>query len=76
LPDSSDRKTANTQAAKNQLGSNTSVYWWLRTRGKYNCNMVCMYASGTYDGKVWLSGTDAGHDNVGYRPAMWITVGG
>ncbi len=72
MPDVSSRKTKNTTVAQNQLGDKT-VYWWLRTRGGTNVNAACAYAS---SGKVWMSGSDVGHDCVGYRPAMWITIGG
>ncbi len=76
LPDISARQTKNTAVASAQLGSGKPVYWWLRTRGGTNVNAACVYASGSSAGKVWMSGTDVGHDTVGYRPAMWITVGG
>ncbi|MBQ4618866.1 MAG: leucine-rich repeat protein [Clostridia bacterium] len=76
LPDAEARKTANTTVASGELGKGKPVYWWLRTRGVNNVNVSVVYASGTYNGKVWMTGTDVGHDNVGYRPAMWITVGG
>ncbi len=72
MPDVSSRKTKNTTVAQNQLGDKT-VYWWLRTRGGTNVNAACAYAS---SGKVWMSGSDVGHDCVGYRPAIWITIGG
>lgn len=72
MPDVSSRKAKNTAVAQKQLGDKT-VYWWLRTRGGYTVNAACVYAS---SGKVWMSGSDVGHDCVGYRPAMWITVGG
>ncbi len=76
LPDINARKTANTAVAQAQLGSGKPVYWWLRTRGGTHVNAACVYASGGSDGKVWMSGSDVGHDTLGYRPAMWITVGG
>ena len=76
LPDISSRKTANTPVAQAQLGSGKPVYWWLRTRGGTHVNAACVYASGSSNGKVWMSGSDVGHDTLGYRPAMWITVGG
>lgn len=72
MPDVSSRIAKNTAVAQKQLGDKT-VYWWLRTRGGYTVNAACVYAS---SGKVWMSGSDVGHDCVGYRPAMWITVGG
>lgn len=76
MPDIESRKTQNTPVAASQLPKGKPVYWWLRTRGGSNVNAAVVYASGTYNGKVWMSGTDVGHDNEGYRPAMWISVGG
>ena len=76
LPDINSRKTANTPVAQAQLGSGKPVYWWLRTRGGTHVNAACVFASGSSNGKVWMSGSDVGHDTLGYRPAMWITVGG
>ena len=73
MPDENTRKASNTPVAQSQLGSGKPVYWWLRTRGGYTVNAACVYAS---TGKVWMSGSDVGHDTLGYRPAMWITVGG
>lgn len=76
LPDIASRKTANTPVAQSQLGSGKPVYWWLRTRGGTHVNAACVFASGGSEGKVWMSGSDVGHDTLGYRPAMWIKVGG
>lgn len=76
LPDISDRQTKNTDVAASQLGKKKPTYWWLRTRGGNNVNAACVYGSGTSAGKVWMSGSDVGHDCVGYRPAMWIKTGG
>ena len=76
LPDKNSRKTANTPVAASQLPKGKPVYWWLRSRGGTNVNAALVYASGVYDGNIYSSGTDVGHDNEGYRPAMWITVGG
>ena len=59
-----------------QLSKGKPVYWWLRTRGGNNVNAAVVYASGTANGKVWMSGSDVGHHDLGYRPAMWISVGG
>jgi hypothetical protein len=49
------------------------VYYWLRTPGIYRIN--AMYVYGGY-GAVTLYGSDVGHNMLGYRPAMWITIGG
>ena len=49
------------------------VYYWLRTPGVYRIN--AMYVVGEY-GSVTYYGSDVGHNMVGYRPAMWITIGG
>ena len=35
-----------------------------------------MDAIGGGGGIISHGGADVGHNNVGYRPAMWITVGG
>lgn len=76
LPEVSQRQTKNTAVAAAELGRNKPTYWWLRTRGGNNVNAACVYGSGGSAGKVWMSGSDVGHDVVGYRPAMWIEVGG
>lgn len=51
----------------------SDVYYWLRTPGVYRIN--AMYVYGEY-GSVIFYGSDVGHNMIGYRPAMWITVGG
>lgn len=73
MPDKEDRKAENTPVAQSELGRGKPIYWWLRTRGGTNVNAACVYGS---SGGVWMSGSDVGHDTLGYRPAMWITVGG
>lgn len=73
MPTAESRKCVQTQAALNEGRNNTSQYWWLRTPGKYRVNAVIVYGS---NGHVTLYGTDVGHDAVGYRPCMWITIGG
>lgn len=75
LPTSEDRKASYTTYADNipiEYGS-PEVYYWLRTPGvgRYNA----MYVFGEY-GTVEFYGSDVGHNIVGYRPAMWITIGG
>lgn len=49
------------------------VYYWLRTPGIYRIN--AMYVLGEC-GSITFYGSDVGHNMLGYRPAMWITVGG
>ena len=49
------------------------AYYWLRTPGIYRCNAMFVY--GEY-GVVDFYGSDVGHNMVGYRPAMWIRIGG
>lgn len=48
-------------------------YYWLRTPGIYRIN--AMYVLGE-SGLITFYGSDVGHNMVGYRPAMWITIGG
>ena len=73
MPTADSRKTTQTQAALNEGRNNTAQYWWLRTPGKFRVNAVIVYGN---NGHVTLYGTDVGHDAVGYRPCMWITIGG
>ncbi len=79
LPDKADRKAVPTAYAISQDSriKNTKC-WWLRDSGKYTDSArLCvnaMYVSGS--GAIWTDGSDVGHSDVGYRPAMWITIGG
>ena len=73
LPTQESRKTAGTPVAKSQLSAGKAAYWWLRTNGKFRCNAMIVYAS---NGRLSTYGSDVGHSNGAYRPAMWITVGG
>lgn len=54
-------------AAERKIG----VDWWLRSPGKYRVNAMYVYANGN----ISTSGSDVGHNNVYYRPAMWIKIG-
>ena len=73
MPSADSRKCTQTQAALNEGKKNTANYWWLRTPGQYRVNAVIVYGS---NGHTTLYGTDVGHDSIGYRPCMWITIGG
>ena len=72
FPDKASRAAKMTKTAKSQLSKGKPEYWWLRTNGKYRVNAMMVYASGGYS----EYGNDVGHDDVGYRPAMWISIGG
>ena len=73
MPSADSRKCIQTQAAINEGRNNTANYWWLRTPGQFRVNAVIVYGS---NGHVTLYGTDVGHDSIGYRPCIWITIGG
>lgn len=78
LPTKESRYARPTAVARSQgvgMGSGSeSSYcrWWLRSPGKYRVNAMCnmFYSSG-----LVLVDNDVGHKG-GYRPAMWITIGG
>ena len=75
LPTDEDRIATFTTYAENlpvEYGGR-DVYYWLRTPGIYRIN--AMYVLGEY-GAVTFYGSDVGHNMLGYRPAMWITIGG
>ena len=72
-PDKADRKTSLTPVARTQLDSGKPIRYWLRTNGEYRVNAMFVYAT---SGSVYQFGSDVGHDTIGYRPAMWITIGG
>ncbi|MBR4236015.1 MAG: leucine-rich repeat protein [Clostridia bacterium] len=65
------RKTTQTTVAKNENKSNTGSVWWLRSPGKYRVN--AMYITGT-GGSLSTYGSDVGHSDMGYRPAMWVKI--
>lgn len=75
LPTNEDRIAQFTTYAGNipvEYGG-PGVFWWLRTPGRGRYNAMYIYgASGVID----VYGSDVGHNMVGYRPAMWITIGG
>lgn len=79
LPENADRKAVPTAYAisQNSRIKNTKC-WWLRDSGKYTDSpryvVNAMHVSGT--GVISTAGSDVGHSDVGYRPAMWITIGG
>lgn len=75
LPTKADRKAYFTMYSHNQpleYGTNEPVYW-LRSPGHNRISAMIVWAE--YGGLDYL-GSDVGHNNVCYRPAMWITVGG
>jgi len=75
LPTREDRKASLTTFAHNiplQYGTNDS-YYWLRSSGENLFSAMIIWGGG---GIISHGGADVGHNNVGYRPAMWITVGG
>ena len=75
LPTREDRKASLTTFAYRiplQYGTNDSFYW-LRGPGKNLFSALMIWGGG---GIIAYTGVDVGHNNVGYRPAMWITVGG
>lgn len=75
LPTKADRKAYYTTYSNNQpldYGTNDPVYW-LRSPGHNRISAMIVWAE--YGGLDYL-GSDVGHNNVCYRPAMWITVGG
>jgi len=58
--------------AHRDMRENDTCYWWLRTPGEFKCNAMYIHLNG----RVSTYGSDVGHDSLGYRPAMWITIGG
>lgn len=75
LPTKDDRKASYTTYSYNQpldYGTNDPVYW-LRSPGHNRISAMIVWAQ--YGALDYL-GSDVGHNNVCYRPAMWITVGG
>lgn len=75
LPTREDRKASLTTFAYNiplEYGTNDS-YYWLRSPGENHFSAMIIWGGG---GIISHSGADVGHNNVGYRPAMWITIGG
>lgn len=60
------------KASHKEMKKSYNCYWWLRTPGEFRCN--AMYIGP--NGRLSTYGSDVGHDSLGYRPAMWITIGG
>ena len=75
LPTREDRKASLTTHAYNiplEYGTNDS-YYWMRGSGENLFSALMVWGGG---GIIAYNGADVGHNNVGYRPAMWITIGG
>ena len=75
LPNKQDRKASYTTYSYNQpleYGTNDPVYW-LRSPGHNRISAMIVWAQ---YGSLDYLGSDVGHNNVCYRPAMWITIGG
>lgn len=75
LPTNESRKALRTKVANSEAVhplNDTYCLWWLRTPGKFLCNAIYVYQGGV----ISTYGSDVGHHNLGYRPAMWITIGG
>ena len=75
LPTREDRKASLTTHAYNiplEYGTNNS-YYWMRGTGENLFSALMIWGGG---GVIAYNGADVGHNNIGYRPAMWITVGG
>ena len=75
LPTEKDRKATFTTYCANlpvEYGER-DPYYWLRTPGKFGVNAMYVLAE---RGSIEYYGSDVGHSMVGYRPAMWITIGG
>ncbi len=64
--------TAACKAAHKNMCENNNCYWLLRSPGEFRCNAMYIHLNG----KLSIYGSDVGHDSLGYRPAMWITIGG
>ncbi len=73
LPTNDSRKCIQTQAAINERRNNQGNVWWLRSPGQFRVNAMIVYGS---SGRCTTYGTDVGHSNVGYRPCVWIEIGG
>lgn len=73
MPNKNDRICSFTKVAKAEIASGKPALWWLRTPGKFRVNAIYVYGS---NGSVSVYGSDVGHSDLGYRPAMWITIGG
>lgn len=72
LEDARCQPTPACKASHKEMKKNYNCYWWLRTPGEFRCNAMYIHPNG----KLSTYGSDVGHDSLGYRPAMWITIGG
>lgn len=75
MPTREDRKAYFSTYANNlpvEYGGRDVLYW-LRTPGIGRFNAMYVFGEA---GVAEFYGSDVGHNMVGYRPAMWITVGG
>ncbi len=75
MPTREERMATVTDYAFNRpiaYGEN-APYYWLRSPGKYQTNGMYIWGDSGY---LDYYGSDVGHNILGYRPAMWITVGG
>ncbi len=75
LPTREDRLASLTAYAYDlpiHYGKN-APYYWLRSPGRYPTNAMYVWGDNGY---MDCYGSDVGHNIVGYRPAMWITIGG
>lgn len=70
--DSRCQPTPAAKASHKEMKKSMNCYWWLRSPGEFRCN--AMYVGP--NGRLSTYGSDVGHDSLGYRPAMWITIGG
>ena len=73
MPTADSRKCIQTQAAINEKRDNQGNCWWLRSPGQFRINAMIVYGA---SGHATTYGTDVGHSNVGYRPCVWISIGG
>ena len=74
MPTKADRKATHTKYAYNQPieYGDRKPYYWLRSPG--HNRISAMYVWGEY-GVLDYAGSDVGHNILGYRPSMWITIG-
>ena len=73
MPSKNDRICDYTKVASGEIRSGKEKLWWLRSPGKFRVNAMYVHAS---TGSLSVAGSDVGHKDLGYRPAMWITIGG
>ena len=75
MPTKADRKASFSTYAKNQpfhYGGGYDCYW-LRSPGLSQICAMCVWG---IPGDMDFYGSDVGHNILGYRPAMWIAIGG